>query len=212
MRNYYRGYGRTTRRSPKEMAEARAAAPKITQVRGICPFCGNEQSVDKKEERRMVLHGYTRPGDGMVYGRCPGAKIEALNFSSTPTARWLMQYREQAARLRLEVTALEAAAMAANKVYAAAPEERDAGYTRPRQVASWKRTPETTAQYEAARRAWEAKYPKYLASIAAERAAGQARIAMRMAIQTADHLSELLKRAIAGITGSPLKRVEVAKV
>ncbi len=47
--------------------------------RATCQICAREQALDG--ESRMVLHGYTRPGDGYTYGRCPG--VGKLSYEVT---------------------------------------------------------------------------------------------------------------------------------
>lgn len=43
-----------------------------TQFRAECSYCGCSQAVES-DMTRSVLHGYKRPGDGYIFGRCHGA-------------------------------------------------------------------------------------------------------------------------------------------
>ena len=56
------------------------------QRRGTCQYCGGQQAV---VSWRIALHGYTRPGDGWVTGRCPGTGEEPAEVSVDKARRFI---------------------------------------------------------------------------------------------------------------------------
>lgn len=90
-----------------EQVEGRA------QMRGICQGCGGSVAVDGET---TSLHGYERPGDGYVVGRCHGARRPAANFDLTLAKSLIAAMQKLAADCRAmaekdkqEIAALQAA-------------------------------------------------------------------------------------------------------
>lgn len=62
--------------------------------RGHCQYCGHEQVV---KGGVLVLHGYTRPGDGYIFNECPGINLPPLEINQISTVTWFNNAKEQAA-------------------------------------------------------------------------------------------------------------------
>jgi len=71
---------------------------------GICPACFRLQKLDA--DGGMVLHGYQRPGDGCVVGRCYGVGLRPLEVSVKGTEAFLNEVLEPRA-VRSEKTLAE---------------------------------------------------------------------------------------------------------
>jgi hypothetical protein len=56
----------------------RASGDTVTRQVGECQICEHTQ---KLQGGRLVLHGYKRPGEGHVYGDCPGTGAEPYEVS-----------------------------------------------------------------------------------------------------------------------------------
>lgn len=138
--------------------------------RGACQFCGHSQVV---QGNRLVLHGYTRPGDGYVWGRCPGVDLAPLNTSKVHTEMWLAQAKETLTTAKINAAEAEhnnklaSAAFytdenaemrkAANQEYPSKPSK--ATVWRARRMYEQDITEEQRKAYEAAREQWAAKFP-----------------------------------------------------
>lgn len=74
--------------------------PESATPEGECQVC---MRVDLKvpEEQLISLHGFTRPGDGHVYGRCPGAQHPPFEQAKT-RAEWYVREILQPEEARLE--------------------------------------------------------------------------------------------------------------
>ena len=66
------------------------------QLRGVCQGCAGSVAI---EGQSTSLHGYQRPGDGHVYGRCVGAHRTAANFSTELTESLIEELTESAKTL-----------------------------------------------------------------------------------------------------------------
>jgi hypothetical protein len=85
-----------------------------TRYRGHCQFCGNTQVV---QEGGIVLHGYTRPGDGRVFGSCPGVGLSPLQLSDAVTRTWHNGALERRDKVAVLLSAAENAARVARDLY-----------------------------------------------------------------------------------------------
>jgi len=75
------------------------------QIRGTCQFCANEQAL---ENGLLVLHGYTRPGDGYIEGRCAGMHGQPAEISIDDAKRYVGSLRTQATQEEQKLAELEA--------------------------------------------------------------------------------------------------------
>lgn len=83
--------------------------------RGACQCCGHYQVVQRG---RLVNHGYKRPGDGYLIGRCPGVDLAPLNTEKKHTEAWLAQAIEDHEAAKVALQSAEAAKTeASNKLY-----------------------------------------------------------------------------------------------
>jgi hypothetical protein len=84
------------------------------QLRGHCQFCGNHQVV---KDGVLVLHGYQRPGNGWIFGRCPGAAEKPLQVDETITRASLAHTEARLVSLKKVQPKLELKAVKAEKEY-----------------------------------------------------------------------------------------------
>lgn len=68
-------------------------APKIGHE-GTCPACFKTQSVAPGGET-MVLHGFTRPGDGETHGQCFGYRLRAFEISAEGSVAFVVYLQTQ---------------------------------------------------------------------------------------------------------------------
>lgn len=183
-------------------ASIEAAATRI-QLRGVCQYCGRHQAVDGDT---IVLHGYQRPGHGYTVGRCLGAKHTSLNKSDKLTRQWLAETTIAKNKFAIESEQTQKAARAAGIVFNNA-EEHGAGYAKPRESwRSWQKpTEQQLAEFEAAMKAWETKFPKYSQWQRLEARASELRSAYNNEHMMEQHLTALLA---AGHQGTPYMEVE----
>jgi hypothetical protein len=142
----------------------------VTQVegrlrhRGHCQFCGNSQVV---QDGVMVLHGYTRPGDGYIFNECPCVGKAPLEIDQMLANAYLGVARGDLARLEEQLanatTAHESAQAAKYGNNYKREVERNA-YTEmphaPRtRYASQAPFAEEVATYRAAMKVWTKKFP-----------------------------------------------------
>lgn len=185
--------------------------------RGICQYCGHQQVVWKVlGNNKIVLHGYTRPGDGYIFGRCPGTELVCLNESDTATKSWLEQSKivhETAVKVKRETgQELEEATEAvygesstqtdevralANRLY---PKTPQLGYGQ-------KLTFEQEQELKTARKAWADNFPVMAAYYDAKRDNDAARNSLWVAKSGVRHFQGLID---AGYYGTPLAEEIVA--
>lgn len=75
------------------------------QIRGTCQFCCNQQAI---ENGRLVLHGYTRPGDGYTLGRCAGVALKPAEVSIDDAKHFVTSLRTQEVEERKTLETLRA--------------------------------------------------------------------------------------------------------
>jgi len=129
--------------------------------RGHCQCCGGLQVV---EAGRMVLHGYERPGEGFIVGRCPGVNEPPMEISMTRTYAWKKSAEIVVAETMVEIERAKATLVAARAVWAEAG--YPSGELKPRRPS--RETAETVAAWTAAHAAWEAANPIHAAIARAE--------------------------------------------
>lgn len=172
------------------------------RFRGVCQFCGHSQVVG--DGVVLVLHGYTRPGDGYIFGRCPGVALRPLNAERVHTDNWLAQaiVREKETSEELSQKAL--AKHGANRTLhdSLSDTEYSAGYkARPVPIRHRRTTPEQETEYKVAHAAWVRNFPEHAAVEAADLAYDAARQAHWQAESNVRHFQMLLD---SNIYGSPL--------
>lgn len=173
----------------------------ITQVegrlrhRGACQFCGNSQVVDSKV---LVLHGYKRPGDGYVYGRCPGAGLKPLNSSKVHTENWLAEYVMAVETATKRLADAEVAKTATYQAFNSSSESLTAYAIKPKFRSWWRHTNEEKAAYEEAMKAWSVNFPLCAASIATNREFEAARQTKWAAEEGVRQFTYLLEAKIFG--------------
>jgi hypothetical protein len=129
--------------------------------RGICQYCGNSQVV---QDGVMVLHGYQRPGDGRVYGECPGKGEKPLQHEKRLTVNWYENNAElftKAKKVEEERRLAEADALHALYKDGEAL-ERNAYQAQPKEpVATWRKQPtdEEKKEYQKAMNEWAKLFP-----------------------------------------------------
>lgn len=75
------------------------------QLRGTCPGCAGLQALDGGV---LVLHGYKRPGDGYVEGRCVGTHRKPVEIEREFCVSIIEGLRNTASRLKASLAKLEA--------------------------------------------------------------------------------------------------------
>lgn len=167
--------------------------------RGICQFCGHSQVSDRKA---LVLHGYKRPGDGYVFGRCPGVGLPALNTDKTHTEKWLAEAivaHETALEVEREAEITQDAAFKALYTEKVESREPDANKAAPDTLRSWLRPSESEkAAYRAARSLWANQYPLTAAHSDAKKAYERARQAVGIADSGVRHFQYLIDSKVYG--------------
>lgn len=170
--------------------------------RGICQFCGHSQVVDHKV---LVLHGYKRPGDGIVYGRCPGVGLKSLNHEKSATEKWLAEAIEDHETANdILRTAESVKRLAFDALYDDSVDVEmrlQANVSKPHKPGSHfndKPTPETIAVYREAYKTWAAKYPLSSAHYEAERAYEAARQNEWQTRASRDHFQHLIDSKVHG--------------
>lgn len=168
------------------------------RLRGHCQFCGNSQVVSGG---KLVLHGYTRPGDGQVWGECPGMRKPALNVDKTYTEKWLKEARES----RERATIARDEAKRANEVTSAAwyeqsDEQRKAERAaKPAALRSWVRhTKEEEDAFKQAYSVWAAQFPVGAAYDATARELAKAEAILSHAVNTERHFQTLIDMKLHG--------------
>jgi hypothetical protein len=180
------------------------------RLRGVCQCCGGSNVVDGGV---MVLHGYTRPGDGYVIGRCPCVGDAPLNVDKTLTERFLAAavVAHDAAEADLAKADRRerkaSSALYADNVYT---REEGAHAANPGRLSEKKAatmTPEAIAEHMAARKAWSAAFPLTSALVFAKEAHEAARNAEWRTRRAREHFAAL---HASGIHGTPLVEEVVA--
>lgn len=72
---------------------------------GLCQVCFRTYRVQRA---CISLHGFQRPGDGYLYGRCPGAKYAPFEVSCERTKEYLSMLRAEEARRVADLNNLQA--------------------------------------------------------------------------------------------------------
>jgi hypothetical protein len=162
------------------------------RYRGVCQFCGRSQVV---KNNVIVLHGYKRPGDGYIFGECPGIGFEPLNVSDEKTQQWLQEAKivESTARIvRGKAEEAEKAAYEAAKV-----ETPDAA---PRKLwNSWnKPTEEEKENYAKVYALWQERWPLTAAYYEARKAKVAADTSLWAAEENLRHFQYLIDSKILG--------------
>lgn len=223
----------------------RLAVYEVTRVegrlrhRGACQCCGNWHVVDTDKiplalvgtggipERdtdasktlhtgALVMHGYNRPGDGFLVGRCPGVGIAPLNVQKDFTKQWSTSADSVAAAWveTLEKTEVEVReALAANRspegqtcepgAYQAQPTRPQIHRHRRDRPESWTDAErEAVHQYEVDKIRWAKQFPKTARYEFALAERAEAKRFLGGAQATVEHFRMLLS---SGIYGMPLK-------
>lgn len=173
--------------------------------RGYCQVCGHAQVVDEVTGK-LVLHGYTRPGDGYVIGRCPGADQRSLNVDKTITTACFEHAVTWLAEAKRDYEAAQAATAAARRALwnGEARLEDDAYRTKPkppRKPAKWEgrvafaRYDDKMKAYQEAFTTWAAQFPLSAAIEQAERHEAKERDAEWHARQNHQHFDFLLNKS-----------------
>jgi len=172
------------------------------RLRGSCQFCGHSQVVDRKV---LVLHGYKRPGDGMVYGRCPGVDLHPLNHDKSATEKWLAEaiadHETAKDALRTAETVKRVAFDALYDDSVDAELRLKANVAKPHKPGSHfndKPSAEDIAAYREAYKTWATKYPLSSAHYEAERAYEAARQNEWMTRGNRDHFQALIDSKVYG--------------
>jgi hypothetical protein len=168
------------------------------RFRGICQFCGNSQVVSSGLII-LVLHGYKRPGDGQIWGRCPGVDLQPLNIDDSHTLAWLRDSNTSLleAKIRLGETAVafKTARDAAFGPHASlSNSERAAGIVLRPSRKIW----EDEAQYKIAYTLWAKKFPVVASYYETSKADQQARQTLWQAEQNVAHFQGLVDAKIYG--------------
>ena len=183
------------------------------RLRGACQFCGHSQVVNARRDGQhiLVLHGYTRPGDGHAWGRCPGVDFVSLNETDASTKNWLLGYRVKYTEARAaEREAREAHEAAHSAFYegTSATEKAQARREKPRALESWiNYSREERDNYEAEHAEWAAKFTLNAAYEAAARELRAREATSRNVYSMVQHFETLLAM---NITGKPLTQEVVA--
>lgn len=164
--------------------------------RGACQFCGNSQVVDSKV---LVLHGYKRPGDGYVYGCCPGMNLKPLNSEKVHTEKWLAEYVIAVETATKRLVDAEVAKTATYQAFSSSNESQAAYAAKPHTLKSWlSYTNEEKAAFTEAMKQWALTFPLCAASIAANRKFEAARQTKWEAEEGVRHFTYLLEAKIFG--------------
>jgi hypothetical protein len=174
----------------------------VTQVegrlrhRGHCQFCGNSQVV---QDGVMVLHGYTRPGDGYIFNECPCVGRSPLEVSQVLTEDYLKNARETLAMVekKLEKAKKDQRAAMNAKYGHSWDVEADAVSARPRSP-SRKATPEEVTAYTAAVAEWAKRFPLSNAVSVTEARVRELETLVWRSKQQVSHFETLLARKLLG--------------
>lgn len=174
------------------------------RFRGVCQYCGNLQVV---QDGVMVLHGYERPGDGMVYGRCAGVGHRPLNHSDVLTKGWLVSFTQDHANAQVALEQAEADVKAAKAAiypngYAGERLEDGAYLDKPR-APRYATDVAAVAEYHRLYTAWAKRFPLTAAIAAAEQRHAECRNQEWQLLCMVRHFTELLDRKAQG---TPLTR------
>jgi archaeosine-15-forming tRNA-guanine transglycosylase len=173
--------------------------------RGSCQFCGNSQVSDRKG---MVLHGYQRPGDGYIFGQCPGVGRKPLNQDKTFTERWHAEAVKAEADARAEKAVRESVKTeTCRRLYAERDADTSQGWVEMPHPNHRFAVPEQDEEFKRKFKDWAARFPLHAASKRAEAAYESARTAHWQAEQNVRHFTMLLE---SGIYGTPLTEEVVA--
>jgi hypothetical protein len=76
---------------------------------GTCPCCFGEFKVrdDDNKNHRMVLHGFTRPGDGYAHGGCFGVDFAPFEYSTDGSLSYVNALNELLVRLETKLAAVQ---------------------------------------------------------------------------------------------------------
>lgn len=164
--------------------------------RGHCQFCGNSQVV---QDGVMVLHGYTRPGDGYIFNECPCVGRAPLEVSQVLTEDYLKDARGTLAMIEKKLAKAKADHSAALEAkYPRDKEVEPKGYSeRPHGVRRLA-TEEEVKTYRAAVAAWAKRFPITNALESASHREAELNTSSWQARQQVQHFETLLARKLLG--------------
>ena len=90
-------------RDLKNAAQAKKASNHIQGTIGTCSVCTSTQ---KLRNGRLVLHGYQRPGWGVIEGRCHGVAFPPYELSTEGTVSYQDSVKRQLPRAEMELDAV----------------------------------------------------------------------------------------------------------
>jgi hypothetical protein len=200
--------------------------------RGICQCCGGSQVVDREridcavpeyidsqknptwnaeQVGVLVMHGYNRPGDGYLIGKCPGVGHAPLNASNRLTTKWQTESNELLATRNEELAAAEVEKrVALDALYPSGGNRVEDGAQLARPKYPTMRTKPgfhtdeekaKIATYEQAQAAWALQFPMSARYVLADAAERDAQTSQWRAQQQANHFNRLMTD---GTFGSPL--------
>lgn len=165
--------------------------------RGHCQFCGNSQVVD--ESGVMVLHGYTRPGDGYIFNECPCVGSRPLETSQTLTEDYLKSARETLAMIEKKLAKAEAAHRAASNAKWAGNREVEANaYLEKPHGLRRTATAEEVKAYGVEMEKWAAKFPLTAKYVETERREAELKNSVWAAKRQVTHFETLLGWKLLG--------------
>lgn len=91
--------------TPEQRAARRAADEDNV---GTCACCTKPFKVKPEHGDRIVNHGFTRPGDGRIYGQCPGVDWPAYQVSADGCRHYHALCTQQHVMLAARLASLEA--------------------------------------------------------------------------------------------------------
>lgn len=164
--------------------------------RGHCQFCGNSQVVDGGV---MVLHGYTRPGDGYIFNECPCVRRAPLEADQHLTEMYLNDSRNTFALLSRDLEEAKKDHSAALEAKYADNESREPnGYTERPHGTRRHATEEEVKAYRAAMKQWAKKFPLTAALEAASARESELNNLVWRAKQQVQHFETLLGMKLLG--------------
>jgi hypothetical protein len=160
------------------------------RYRGVCQYCGGSQVV---QQGALVLHGYNRPGDGALVGRCPDAGQKPIQAERSRLDAYARDAKAQLTKAARRVELAKAAEVEAldamragdeNRYEAARAEPREPRRNETIQPAEWR-------AYREARKAWRLAYPLNAAYDEAQSAARREENARWQIQQMVEHFARL---------------------
>jgi hypothetical protein len=177
------------------------------RYRGTCQFCGHEQVV---QDGVLVLHGYKRPGDGYVFGRCPAVGLRPLNMEISHTEMWLAEAKiafNTATELLEKATAYTR--KMADELYGPSITDNfrmEAAMAKPSKPYKFK-DKDAELRYVEERRVWAEQFPLPAAYDRAVKDESTANHNHWVALENLRHFEYLIEKKIFG---TPLKQEVVA--